>query len=101
MFTIDLLCVFQLHLVDQHYRNEFNPRLGRDYKVVSVSGDSDEKDFFGRVVKDSDLVICTAQILENALINTEEDKHVELTGESFKINNHQTVGFVARRGTLK
>ncbi|XP_067089203.1 probable ATP-dependent RNA helicase DHX58 [Osmerus mordax] len=71
--------VNKVHLVDQHYSKEFNPHLGRDYKVESVSGDSDEKDFFGRVVKDSDLVICTAQILENALINTEDDKHVELT----------------------
>lgn len=83
MFTVDLLCVLQVHLVDQHFSKEFKPHLGHDYNVESVSGDSNEKDFFGRVVKDCDLVICTAQILENALINTEDDKHVELTGESF------------------
>lgn len=70
-----------MHLVDQHYQNEFLPHLGHAAKIVPISGDSREKDFVGRVVKDSNLVICTAQILENALINKEEDKHVELTGE--------------------
>ncbi|XP_066498199.1 probable ATP-dependent RNA helicase DHX58 [Hoplias malabaricus] len=71
--------VNKVHLVDQHYQKEFRPHLGHSAKIVRISGDSPEKDFFGRVVKDSDLVICTAQILENALTNTEEDKHVELT----------------------
>ncbi|XP_026888819.1 probable ATP-dependent RNA helicase DHX58 [Electrophorus electricus] len=71
--------VNKVHLVDQHYQKEFCPHLGGTAKIVAISGDSKEKDFFGLVVRDSDLVICTAQILENALINTEEDKHVELT----------------------
>lgn len=73
--------VAQVHLVEQHYKNEFKPHLGRDYDLVSVSGDSEEKDFFGRVVQDADVVICTAQILHNAMIATEETKHVELSGE--------------------
>ncbi|XP_065135842.1 ATP-dependent RNA helicase DHX58 [Paramisgurnus dabryanus] len=71
--------VNKVHLVDQHYEKEFKPLLGKDYKIMPVSGDSDEKDFFGRVVKKSDVVICTAQILENALTNMDEEKHVELT----------------------
>lgn len=71
--------------MDQHFANEFRPFLGSSVKMVPISGDSDEKDFFGRVVRDSNLVICTAQILENALINTEENKHVELTGKSHDI----------------
>ena len=71
----------QVHLVDQHYTKEFKPSLGQDYKVVPVSGESDEKDFFGKVVHDSDVVICTAQILYNSLNNAEETKHVELSGE--------------------
>ncbi|XP_072549057.1 ATP-dependent RNA helicase DHX58 [Salminus brasiliensis] len=71
--------VNKVHLVDQHFEKEFLPHLGHTVKMVHISGDSPEKDFFGRVVRDSDLVICTAQILENGLINTEEDKHVELT----------------------
>lgn len=66
--------------MDQHFQKEFRPYLGSFVKMVPISGDSNEKDFFGCVVKDSNLVICTAQILENALINTEESKHVELTG---------------------
>lgn len=47
---------------------------------MPVSGESEEKDFFGKVVQDSDVVICTAQILYNAMINMEETKHVELSG---------------------
>lgn len=71
--------VNKVHLVDQHYHKEFNPHLGSDFKLASISGVCDEKDFFGSFVKDCALVICTAQILENALSNTEDDKHVELT----------------------
>ncbi|XP_030649474.1 ATP-dependent RNA helicase DHX58 [Chanos chanos] len=71
--------VNKVHLVDQHYSKEFNPHLGRNYELVAISGDSSQKDFFAHVVKDCDLIICTAQILENALISNEEEKHVELT----------------------
>ncbi|KAL4657774.1 putative ATP-dependent RNA helicase DHX58 [Arapaima gigas] len=71
--------VNKVHLVDQHYTKEFSPFLGKDYKVVPISGDSSQKDFFGLVVRDNDVVICTAQILENALQNKETEKHVELT----------------------
>ncbi|KPP77100.1 putative ATP-dependent RNA helicase DHX58 [Scleropages formosus] len=66
-------------LVNKHYTKEFSPFLGRDYRVVSISGDSSQKDFFGSVVQDNDVVICTAQILENAMENKEEGKHVKLT----------------------
>nr|WLW15875.1 LGP2 [Spinibarbus sinensis] len=71
--------VNKVHLVDQHFAKEFKPYLGSTYKITAISGDSNEKDLFGRLVKASDLVVCTAQILENALINMEEEKHVELT----------------------
>lgn len=71
-----------MHLVDQHYNKEFKPHLGRDYKVVPISGECEEKDFFGKVVQDSDMIICTAQILYNAMTNAEETKHVELSGKS-------------------
>ncbi|XP_051987281.1 ATP-dependent RNA helicase DHX58-like isoform X1 [Xyrauchen texanus] len=71
--------VNKVHLVDQHYEKEFRPYLGKECRIVAISGDSDEKDFFGNVVRNSDLVICTAQILENSLASMEEDKHVELT----------------------
>ncbi|XP_067270244.1 probable ATP-dependent RNA helicase DHX58 [Pseudorasbora parva] len=71
--------VNKVHLVDQHFNNEFGPYLGKRYRIKPISGDSDDKDLFGCLVKDSDLIICTAQILENALTSTEEEKHVELT----------------------
>ncbi|XP_063041102.1 probable ATP-dependent RNA helicase DHX58 [Engraulis encrasicolus] len=70
--------VNKVHLVDQHYSNEFRDPL-RAYQVSPISGDSEEKNFFGCVVKDSDVVICTAQILQNALTNMEEGKHADLT----------------------
>ena len=69
--------------MEQHYTKEFVPFLGKRYKLVQVSGDSEEKDFFSAVLEDSDLVICTAQILENALAHPEEERHVELSGKMF------------------
>uniref|UniRef100_W5N4D3 RNA helicase n=1 Tax=Lepisosteus oculatus TaxID=7918 RepID=W5N4D3_LEPOC len=71
--------VNKVHLVDQHYNKEFRPFLGNSYAIAHISGDSDQKDFFAKVVQDNDIIICTAQILENALKNTEEEKHVNLT----------------------
>ncbi|XP_054614340.1 probable ATP-dependent RNA helicase DHX58 isoform X2 [Dunckerocampus dactyliophorus] len=74
-----VVLVNMLHLVDQHFSTEFVPGLAPPYKVVAVSGYSDEKDFFGKLLRDSDVVICTAQIFHNALVSTEEAKHVELS----------------------
>lgn len=73
----------QVHLVDQHNEKEFHS-LQDTFKVMSISGDTSHKTFFADLVKKSDVVICTAQILQNALVSTEEDMHVELTG------GHQT-----------
>ncbi|CAG5898032.1 unnamed protein product [Menidia menidia] len=74
-----VVLVNKVHLVDQHYTKEFKPHLGDRFKLAKVSGESDEKDFFGKVVKKEDVVICTAQILYNALTNKEETRHVELS----------------------
>lgn len=74
-----VVLVNKIHLVDQHYTNEFQPHLGRDYTLLKVTGESTGKDFFGPEVRRSDVVICTAQILYNALTSTEETKHVELS----------------------
>lgn len=49
--------------------------------MASVSGEDEERDFFGLVLKRSDVVICTAQILYNAMMDTEDAKHVELSGK--------------------
>ncbi|XP_023149833.2 probable ATP-dependent RNA helicase DHX58 [Amphiprion ocellaris] len=74
-----VVLVNKVHLVDQHYSKEFQPHLGNKYSVMPVSGESEEKDFFGIVMQEKDVVICTAQILYNALIHAEEAKHVELS----------------------
>lgn len=65
--------------MDQHAKKEFHV-LQKDFRVTAISGDSSHKSFFAYVVKQSDVVICTAQILQNALVSREEDMHVELTG---------------------
>uniref|UniRef100_A0A8C4HZE6 RNA helicase n=1 Tax=Dicentrarchus labrax TaxID=13489 RepID=A0A8C4HZE6_DICLA len=74
-----VVLVNKVHLVDQHYSKEFKPYLDHDYTLMAVSGETGEKDFFGKVVQKSDVVICTAQILYNALTNMEDTKHVELS----------------------
>ncbi|NXE70894.1 DHX58 helicase, partial [Calcarius ornatus] len=72
--------VNKVHLVDQHTEKEFHV-LQDSFKVTSISGDTSHKTFFADLVKKSDIVICTAQILQNALVSTEEDTHVELTAD--------------------
>ncbi|KAK2833169.1 hypothetical protein Q5P01_017058 [Channa striata] len=74
-----VVLVNMVHLVDQHYSKEFKPHLDRDYTLVPVSGETEQKDFLGKVIQDSNVVICTAQILYNAMTNDEETKHVELS----------------------
>ncbi|KAM6368651.1 ATP-dependent RNA helicase DHX58 isoform 2-T2 [Pluvialis apricaria] len=76
--------VNKVHLVDQHAKKEFNV-LQKDFRVTAISGDSSHKSFFACVVKQSDVVICTAQILQNALVSVEEDTRVELTDFSLLV----------------
>ncbi|XP_037094938.1 interferon-induced helicase C domain-containing protein 1 isoform X2 [Syngnathus acus] len=67
-------------LVEQHYTNEFHPFLKHVYKVERVSGQSMHKISFTEIVKNNDVIICTAQILENYLEKTlkGEDEGVHL-----------------------
>ncbi|NXW37479.1 DHX58 helicase, partial [Phaetusa simplex] len=74
----------QVHLVEQHAKKEFHV-LQKDFRVTAISGDSSHKTFFAYAVKESDVVICTAQILQNALASQEEDTHVELTDFSLLV----------------
>ncbi|XP_077351077.1 ATP-dependent RNA helicase DHX58 [Festucalex cinctus] len=74
-----VVLVNTVHLVEQHYSKEFLPALKHDYTVTAVTSDSDEKDFLGAVLHDTDVLLCTAQILLNALDSDDEDKHVELS----------------------
>ncbi|NXH75487.1 DHX58 helicase, partial [Hydrobates tethys] len=76
--------VNKVHLVDQHAEKEFHV-LQQDFRVTAISGDSSHKSFFACVVKQSDVVICTAQILQNALVSGEEATHVELTDFSLLV----------------
>ncbi|XP_072343437.1 ATP-dependent RNA helicase DHX58 [Scyliorhinus torazame] len=77
--------VNKVPLVNQHYENEFHPALKDAYKVVPISGDSELKDHFAFAVQDNHVIICTAQILQNALTSTEEEKHVDVTDFSLLI----------------
>ncbi|NXO32285.1 DHX58 helicase, partial [Cisticola juncidis] len=76
--------VNKVHLVDQHTQKEFHA-LQDTFRVTSISGDTSYKTFFADLVRSSDVVICTAQILQNALVSTEEDTHVELTDFSLLV----------------
>ncbi|NWU84886.1 DHX58 helicase, partial [Onychorhynchus coronatus] len=76
--------VNKVHLVDQHVEKEFHA-LQDTFKVTSISGDTTHKVAFACLVKKSDVVICTAQILQNALVSTEEDMQVDLTDFSLLV----------------
>lgn len=80
-----LLCSSQIPLVEQHYTTEFLPFLKSTYKVERVSGDSQLKISFTDTVRRNDVIICTAQILENYLerSRTGEDEGVNLSGMTF------------------
>ncbi|XP_060101683.1 ATP-dependent RNA helicase DHX58 [Heteronotia binoei] len=71
-------------LVDQHLKNEFSFLQNR-FQVTAISGDSTLKLFFAEELKRSDLIICTAQILQNALQSEEEEMHVKLTDFSLLV----------------
>ncbi|KAM8989057.1 ATP-dependent RNA helicase DHX58 [Ara ararauna] len=76
--------VNKVHLVEQHAKKEFHV-LQDAFRVTAVSGDSSHKVFFASVVRQSDVVICTAQILQNALVSAQEDERLELTDFSLLV----------------
>ncbi|XP_009992497.1 PREDICTED: probable ATP-dependent RNA helicase DHX58, partial [Chaetura pelagica] len=76
--------VNKAHLVEQHAQKEFQA-LQKDFRVIAISGDSDRRFFFASLVKQSDVVICTAQILQNALSSREEETSLELTDFSLLV----------------
>uniref|UniRef100_A0A8C8B8W4 RNA helicase n=1 Tax=Otus sunia TaxID=257818 RepID=A0A8C8B8W4_9STRI len=76
--------VNKVHLVEQHAGKEFHA-LQDAFRVRAISGDSSHKSFFASVMKQSDVVICTAQILQNALVSRDEDTRVELTDFSLLV----------------
>uniref|UniRef100_A0A665TAV7 RNA helicase n=1 Tax=Echeneis naucrates TaxID=173247 RepID=A0A665TAV7_ECHNA len=76
-----VVLVNKVPLVEQHYTTEFFPFLKQTYKVERVSGDCQLKISFTKIVKENDVIICTAQILENYLerFNKGEDDGVNLS----------------------
>ncbi|XP_040056601.2 interferon-induced helicase C domain-containing protein 1 [Gasterosteus aculeatus] len=76
-----VILVNKVPLVEQHYSAEFLPYLKSTYNVERVSGDCQLKISFTDIVKNSDVIICTAQILENFLerSNKGEDEGVNLS----------------------
>uniref|UniRef100_F7G6X4 RNA helicase n=1 Tax=Monodelphis domestica TaxID=13616 RepID=F7G6X4_MONDO len=76
--------VNKVHLVSQHEK-EFRQMLGPQWTIVTMSGDRGPRAGFGHMVRCTDLVICTAELLRLALISTEEEEHVELSAFSLLI----------------
>ncbi|NXW58921.1 IFIH1 protein, partial [Eurystomus gularis] len=68
-----IVLVNKVPLVEQHVRKEFSPFLKRWYQVIGLSGDSQLKISFPEVVRRNDVIISTAQILENSLLNAAEE----------------------------
>lgn len=69
-------------MVEQHYFKEFLPGLKRWYRVEKVSGDSVLKIYFTGILRQNDVIVCTAQILKNYLERSDEgeDEGVNLSG---------------------
>lgn len=71
--------------MEQHFRKEFYPFLKHCYQVTRLSGDSQMKISFPEVVRKNDVIISTAQILQNSMSNaaTEDEEGIHLSGEFF------------------
>ncbi|XP_030133237.4 interferon-induced helicase C domain-containing protein 1 isoform X1 [Taeniopygia guttata] len=82
-----IVLVNKVPLVEQHLKTEFSPFLKRWYQVIGLSGDSQLKISFPEVVRRNDVIISTAQILENSLLNAskEDEESVHLSDFSLII----------------
>ncbi|XP_054418315.1 interferon-induced helicase C domain-containing protein 1 isoform X2 [Pteronotus mesoamericanus] len=82
-----IVLVNKVPLVEQLFCGEFQPFLKKWYSVTGLSGDTQLKISFPEVVKSHDVIISTAQILENSLLNSEEgeDDGVQLSDFSLII----------------
>ncbi|NXG51927.1 IFIH1 protein, partial [Psilopogon haemacephalus] len=79
-----IVLVNKVPLVEQHLQTEFNPFLKHWYHVTGLSGDTQLKISFPEVVRRHDVIISTAQILENSLRNVskEDEESIHLSGKS-------------------
>lgn len=82
-----IVLVNKVMLAEQLFRKEFNPYLKKWYRIIGLSGDTQLKISFPEVVKSYDVIISTAQILENSLLNLEsgDDDGVQLSDFSLII----------------
>ncbi|XP_004707228.1 probable ATP-dependent RNA helicase DHX58 isoform X1 [Echinops telfairi] len=79
-----VVLVNRVHLVTQH-REEFNGMLAGRWTITTLSGDMGPRAGFGHLARSSDLLICTAELLQTALTSSEEEEHVELTDFSLLV----------------
>uniref|UniRef100_UPI00359018D0 ATP-dependent RNA helicase DHX58-like isoform X2 n=1 Tax=Myxine glutinosa TaxID=7769 RepID=UPI00359018D0 len=70
-----VVLVNKVALVEQHYR-EFHNFLKPQFKVTRVSGEAHHKGNLGIGLQNNDVIICTAQILENALVGGDQDDNM-------------------------
>ncbi|XP_009074247.1 PREDICTED: interferon-induced helicase C domain-containing protein 1, partial [Acanthisitta chloris] len=82
-----IVLVNKVPLVEQHLQTEFKPFLKCWYRVIGLSGECQLKISFPEVVRRNDVIICTAQILENSLLNAakEDEEGVHLSDFSLII----------------
>lgn len=66
--------------MSQH-AEEFRRMLDKQWTMTTLSGDMGPRAGFGLMARSHDLLICTAELLQLALISPEDEEHVELTGE--------------------
>ncbi|KAM5308264.1 ATP-dependent RNA helicase DHX58 isoform 1-T2 [Glossophaga mutica] len=76
-----VVLVNRVHLVTQHCE-EFRRMLDGRWAITTLSGDMGPRPGFGHVARRSDLLICTAELLQMALTSPEEEEHVELNAFS-------------------
>ncbi|XP_058248986.1 interferon-induced helicase C domain-containing protein 1 [Hemibagrus wyckioides] len=80
-----VVLVNKVPLVEQHYKAEFGKFLRDQYSVERVSGDSQLKISFPQVVEKNDIIICTAQILENSLAKAKQGDEDGITLSQFTL----------------
>ncbi|XP_062354122.1 interferon-induced helicase C domain-containing protein 1 [Cinclus cinclus] len=80
-----IVLVNKVPLVEQHLQREFSPFLKRWYRVTGLSGDSQLKISFPEVVRRNDVIISTAQILENSLLNASKDEEESIHLSDFSL----------------
>ncbi|XP_003795191.1 interferon-induced helicase C domain-containing protein 1 [Otolemur garnettii] len=80
-----IVLVNKVLLVEQLFLEEFKPFLKKWYRVTGLSGDTQLKISFPEVVQSHDVIISTAQILENSLLNTENEEDAGVQFSDFSL----------------